>query len=229
MVIHAIIVAAGSGSRFGGPLPKQFLPLDGVPVAMRAVQALRDAVPGIADTIVLSASEVGRWEKLCFDHGFRSPQVVIGGATRFESVRNAIMGCDADIVLVHDGARPFPSPDMVRKAIEALEDTDVQGAIPAIPVTDSLRQVMPDGASTAVDRSLFRAVQTPQAFRAGLLREAYRRASSPHSFTDDASVMEAAGFSRLVLTDGSPTNLKITNPADLAVASLLLSLNSSIQ
>lgn len=224
MVIHSIIVAAGSGSRFGGPLPKQFLPLDGIPVAMRAVQSLRNALPGCSDSIVLSSSEMERWKHLCNEHGFSSPRIVAGGKTRFESVRNALaeLQPDVDVVLVHDGARPFPSPEMIERIIGAFVDAEIQGVIPAIPVTDSLRVILPAGKSESVDRSLFRAVQTPQAFRCGLLKKAYAAAVSPDGFTDDASVMEAAGYTKLKLVDGDPVNFKITNPRDLSIASALL-------
>lgn len=220
MVIHAVIVAAGSGSRFGGPLPKQFMPLSGRPVVMHSIEALREAIPRVKMTLVISHSEEERWKSLCEEYGFDSPDIVFGGETRFDSVRNALKSVsdDTDLVLVHDGARPFASAEMIQRIIAAFENTDVQGAVPAIKVTDSLRQIMPAGHSEVVDRTVFRAVQTPQAFRASLLLEAYDKADSSARFTDDASVMEAAGFNNLVITEGSADNIKITNPHDIIIA-----------
>ena len=218
MKIHAIIVAAGTGSRFGGPVPKQFLPLGGIPVVMRAIDALRQAIPGLSDTIVLSAEEVDRWHNLCLQYSFRSPTVAHGGATRFHSVRNAlaVAPADADVIMVHDGARPFPAHETIVQLIEAMRSGD-SGAIPAVAVTDSLRILLPNGASAAVDRSKYRAVQTPQAFPANLLHQAYAQADDSVAFTDDASVMEAAGH-RITLVEGTPSNIKITNPHDIARA-----------
>ena len=224
MVIHSIIVAAGSGSRFGGPVPKQFMSLKGIPVAMHAIMAIRSSIPDATDTIVLSESEIGRWKMLCDKHGFRSPDIVVGGATRFDSVKNALayVPNGTDVILVHDGARPFPPRDMVERIKDAFDDSTVQGVIPAIPVTDSIRRLCDDGTSYAVDRSVYRAVQTPQAFKSDLLVKAYSDAPSSQGFTDDASVMEAAGFTRLILVDGSPKNIKITNPGDIATACAVL-------
>jgi 2-C-methyl-D-erythritol 4-phosphate cytidylyltransferase len=119
------------------------------------------------------------------------------------------------MILVHDGARPIPSTDMIHRVIDACKNH--HGAIPVIPVTDSLRRT--DG--RPANRGDFRAVQTPQAFQAKLLREAYCQPERPED-TDDASVMTAAGFTDIVLADGDPYNIKITNPLDLKIAELFL-------
>lgn len=221
--IHNIIVAAGSGTRFGAPLPKQFMLLGGRPVLMHTIDAFRAALPGASETLVLSETGLPCWEALCAEYEFRSPGVAIGGASRFDSVNNALSAVpdDAEIILVHDGARPFAERRMIRRIVEMLEESDVDGVIPVVRVTDSLRAVCAGG-SEAVDREKLRAVQTPQAFRARLLIRAYEMAGRSDSFTDDASVMEAAGFRRLSLVDGASTNIKITNPVDLAVAHAIL-------
>lgn len=225
--ITFITVAAGSGSRFGGPLPKQFCQIEGRPVVMRAIDSLRAALPEADHIIVVSADQTERWNYLCNLHHFDSPRVVTGGATRTESVGNAVVtlspGLD-DIVMVHDGARPYPPLGMIRALAAAFDDNTIDGALPAVPVTDSIRDVS-GLVSEAVDRSRLRAVQTPQAFRATLLAEAYARAGAG-TFTDDASVMEAAGFRNFVLVDGSAVNMKITNPADIAIAEALLAFGS---
>lgn len=221
--ITVIIVAAGSGSRFGGPLPKQFCQIEGRPAVMRAIDNLRRALPDADYVIVLSASQIEHWNYLCNLHDFDSPRVAVGGDSRSQSVRNAmpfVSAGESDLVLVHDGARPFPSVAMVDELVAAFNDDAVEGALPVVPVTDSIRDVS-GPLSVAVDRSKFRAVQTPQAFRAALLVEAYARGVDG-VFTDDASVMEAAGFRNLKLVNGSPTNLKVTNPADIAIAEAVL-------
>lgn len=226
---YIIIVAAGSGSRFGGSLPKQFVELAGKPVLAHTVEAFRAALPDAHQVLVLSENMMEFWADLCRIHGIESPQVTAGGASRWESVKNALavvsaihhsMWPDEDaVVLVHDGARPLVSSDVIKAA--AKEASVSHGAIPAVAVIDSLRRVGACGSSSAVDRSELRAVQTPQAFRLSILEEAYRLPFTP-SFTDDASVVEAAGFTDIVLTPGSPRNIKITNPDDIAVAEALL-------
>lgn len=112
---------------------------------------------------------------------------------------------------------------MLHRLIKVMEEGNADGAVPAVAVTDSLRLLLPDEElSQSVDRSHYRAVQTPQVFKSELLFEAYRTEKSPESFTDDASVMEDAGFVNLRLVEGSTDNIKITNPRDLAVAEALL-------
>lgn len=221
--IHIIIVAAGSGSRFGGSLPKQFCDLAGKPVLMRTIEACRGVLPGATVTVVVSEEMLDYWHMLCDALQFDSPDIAIGGSSRFESVHNGLAKVepDTDIIMVHDGARPLPTRDIFHSLVEALDNKKCNGAIPAINVTDSLRRLAPDNdMSEAVDRSAYRAVQTPQAFPAKLLTEAYEKAAkSGNEFTDDASVMEFAGFNKLKLVPGNIRNIKITNPGDLALAS----------
>ncbi len=226
MKAHVIVVAAGSGSRFGSTLPKQFCELMGRPVLMHTVERLRSALPGAAMTLVLSRQMEDYWCELCRRHSFDSPRIVHGGATRSESVRNAV-GAISDapeVVLVHDGARPLVDAACVHAVMEAMADCDIDGAIPVVAVSDSLRRIHTDGgASDAVDRTMFRAVQTPQAFRYDKLSMAYA-ADGALDFSDDASLMEYCGYGKIVLTDGSSSNIKITNPADLAVAGCILAM-----
>lgn len=221
--VQIIIVAAGSGLRFGAPLPKQFCLLDGRPVVMHTIDRLRQILPDATLTLVISPDMADFWSDLCRRHYFSSPDVVFGGATRWHSVSNAIKSCplNADIIMVHDAVRPLVTAEMIADIGRVLDDPAVDGAIPAVAVTDSLRQLASDGSSVSVDRSPMRAVQTPQAFRADLLRRAY---SLPYreSFTDDASVMEAAGYNNLRLSKGSYSNIKITNPGDIDIAELFL-------
>ena len=211
MKILNIVVAAGSGTRFGADRPKQFCLLEGETVVCHAVRRLRAATGNAPTVVVVSPGYEDEVPDGCL--------VAHGGATRGESVRNAlraIEGMTADVILVHDGARPLPSRRSINCAIEACRTH--QGAIPVVPVIDSLRRAS-DGAP--VNRADFRCVQTPQAFRADLLRQAYKLTEG-EEFTDDASVMSAAGFGDIALTEGSPQNLKITLPLDLEIASIYL-------
>lgn len=221
---YIIIVAAGVGARFGSGTPKQFHDLCGKPVVAHAIDAFRCAMPDADILLVLSREMLPLWEELCRECDMSSPAVVTGGATRWESVRNAIAALgDApaqSTVLIHDGARPLVDSRVICLAAASARNTD--GAIPAIPVTDSLRELDEDGtASAPADRSRFRAVQTPQAFTLWRLRQAY---ALPYrdDFTDDASVLAAAGFENIVLTPGSTENIKITTPVDLMLARAIL-------
>ena len=144
---YVIIVAAGSGSRFGSEIPKQFLDLQGKPVVAHAVDAFRNALPDAEIRLVLSEEMIPLWNGLCAEHGFESPIIVPGGATRWESVKNALSSLSeapaSATVMIHDGARPLVGSDVILRAAAAARNTD--GAIPAIPVTDSLRQMDADG------------------------------------------------------------------------------------
>ncbi len=221
--VEIIIVAAGSGLRYGASLPKQFCILGNRPLIMHTIDRMRALAPDAGLMLVISRDMEDFWHDLCREYSFESPRIAYGGATRWESVRNAIIASEgsSEIIMVHDGVRPLVDNSVMENIYEAMSDQAVDGAIPAIPVTDSLRELRPDGSSAGVDRSVMRAVQTPQAFRGDRLRKAY---SLPYrdSFTDDASVMEAAGYTNLKLTKGSASNIKITNPGDIAVAELLM-------
>ena len=217
--IYNIIVAAGSGSRFGAALPKQYCLMNGRPVLMHTIENMRRALPQSQIVLVLNRDFVDYWTELCEKYSFISPKVVEGGDTRWQSVKNAIdeIPAEAQIITVHDGARPIVNTMMVGRLIDALDNAP--GAIPVVSVTDSLRQVNENG-SVPVDRSQFKAVQTPQAFHADKLKEAY---SLPYSttFTDDASVMAAMGHD-VALVEGDTYNIKITHPLDIEIAQLYL-------
>lgn len=220
----AIIVAGGSGTRFGAQLPKQFLELGGTPILMRTIQAFGEDWDGYVDVIVtLPEGQRGLWHDLCDQYGFAVPhRVVPGGETRWHSVKNALDSigdiADVDIIAVHDGVRPLASPALIHRILEAARHDGA--AIPVVMLNDSVRQVTGES-SHALNRSSLRAVQTPQAFDARLLLEAYAQPFDP-TFTDDASVVERLGHS-VTLVEGEAANLKITRPMDLALAEYLLS------
>ncbi|MDE6286664.1 MAG: 2-C-methyl-D-erythritol 4-phosphate cytidylyltransferase [Muribaculaceae bacterium] len=222
MKIHVIIVAGGSGSRFGSDVPKQYCLLAGKPVVMHAIGRFRSALPGTGITLVVAPEMHGYWNELCEQYGFDSPAVVHGGASRSDSVRNAVLSLPEvpDVIMVHDGARPLVSASVIEGVLHAMKNEAVDGAIPAVAVTDSLRYGDSAEETKAVDRSLYHAVQTPQAFRGRHLVDAYR--NNKQNFSDDASLMEHCGRTRIVLTTGSTDNIKITNPKDLAVAGVLM-------
>lgn len=219
---YVIIVAGGKGLRMGSDVPKQFLPVGGVPVLMRTMSRFAEAVPGMGIILVLPESQHGYWDSLCREHSFAvSHTVVNGGDTRFASSRNGLMAIPADahgLVGIHDGVRPFVSAEVIRRCYDAALSHGA--AIPVMPVTDTLRLVSPDGGGHNVLRSDYRVVQTPQVFDISLARRAFDRPYS-ESFTDDASVVEAAGH-RVTMVEGNRENIKLTTPFDLKIAESLL-------
>jgi len=204
--IAALLVAGGSGSRFGAAQPKQYLSLAGRPVIAHAAAALAEAVTWlqpVGDAAALSAALAG----------IAHLPPVPGGATRQQSVRNgleALAALQPDIVLVHDAARPFLPPGTIAALVAALDTHP--GAIPAVPVADTLKRGA-DGviAGTVPRDGLFRA-QTPQAFRFPLLLDLHRQAAE--GATDDASILEAAGQA-VALVAGHDDNIKLTYAEDL--------------
>lgn len=219
---YVIIVAGGKGLRMGSDVPKQFLPVGGVPVLMRTISRFAEAVPGLGIILVLPESQHGYWNSLCREHSFTvSHTVVNGGDTRFASSRNGLMAIPADaqgLVGIHDGVRPFVSAEVICRCYDAARSHGA--AIPVMPVTDTLRLVSPDGGGHNVLRSDYRVVQTPQVFDISLARRAFDRPYS-ESFTDDASVVEAAGH-RVTMVEGNRENIKLTIPFDLKIAESLL-------
>ena len=216
---YAIIVAGGRGLRMGGELPKQFLPLSGKPILMRTLELFEGEVSRII--LVLPEDHIPFWEELCEQYDFTLPHTIaLGGETRFHSVRSGLSHLPQEgLVAVHDGVRPLASHELIRRSFEEAERSGA--ALPACPVTDSLRLRQDEGKSEAVDRSRYVAVQTPQTFDLGRLQQAYEQAYSP-LFTDDASVYEAASLGSITLIDGEETNIKLTTPRDLLLAELLL-------
>ena len=200
--VWTVIVAAGSGTRFGGA--KQYLELAGARVVDRSVATAAEVSDGVV--VVVPASDVGvESARLAAD------AVVAGGPSRSASVRTGLAAVpdDAAIICVHDAARPLAGADIYNRVIHEVR-SGAAGAVPVVPVTDTIRRV--DGG--VVDRSTLQAVQTPQAFRADLLRAAHAEAGDA---TDDASLVEASGHA-VAAVEGHPRNVKITHPDDLAAA-----------
>lgn len=220
---HVIIVAGGKGLRMGGDTPKQFLPIGGRPVLMRAVDRFVAFDPSIHVVIVLPPEQHAYWRGLCRDYSFTLRHDIVGGGpTRFHSSRNGVRAVGAapgDIVAIHDGARPFVTPGVIERCFDEARRSGA--AIPVLPLTDTLRFVGGGtGAGHNVARADYRVVQTPQAFRADILGRAYEQPFSD-AFTDDASVVEAAG-TPVAMVDGNRENIKLTTPYDLRVAEMLV-------
>ena len=214
-----LITAGGSGTRMKSGLPKQFLEIAGLPVLMHTFRAFMDADPGFEYVLVLHESQWDYWKGLCGKHHFRQAhKLASSGPTRFHSVKSGLRFIpDEALVAIHDGVRPLVSVSVIREAFQAAERFG--NAIPVVPVNDSLR-IIDHALSQPLPREQVRRVQTPQCFRAGLIKKAYQRNYS-EAFTDDASLLEADG-QRIYLVDGNPENIKITTPSDLKMAEALL-------
>lgn len=217
--VWTIVLAAGSGRRFGVH-PKQYELLGGERVIDRALVTCRAASDHVV--VVLAPGEEGVGEQLLALG--TADAFVIGGVERSDSVRSALAVVDeaAAVIVVHDAARPLASAAL-HEAVVAAVHAGADAAIPAVPVVDTIKRVHTDLAGELVvdatlDRSELMAVQTPQAFRADVLHRAHSMATDA---TDDAALVEKMG-GRVVIVAGETTNIKITGPDDLAVASVLL-------
>lgn len=215
-----LIVAGGRGTRMGGPQPKQFLELAGRPVLMHTLEAFDRWDASARLIVVLPEDQIDTWKRLCEAHVFsRIDRVVAGGETRFHSVRNGLDAVASDgLIAVHDGVRPLVAPSVIAACFAAAADGGA--AVPVVPMVESVREVDADGGSRPVDRTRLRVVQTPQVFRADVLRAAYRLPYDPR-FTDDASVVEASGVA-VRLVPGNRENIKLTTPMDLLLAEQLM-------
>lgn len=216
-----IIVAAGSGKRMGGQIPKQFLELNGRPVLMWTLEKFHATVSGIQIILVLPVGEVSYWDKLCIKHDFTvKHEVVFGGETRYQSVQNGIKhALQGSLVAIHDGVRPLVSTATILSCYKKAEQSG--NAIPVISPPESIRQ-LENGQSKALKREGIFLIQTPQVFTWEQVENSYSQ-ESREEFTDDASVVEAMGY-ELKFVEGNPENIKITRPYDLKLASFLIGL-----
>ncbi|WP_245524357.1 bifunctional 2-C-methyl-D-erythritol 4-phosphate cytidylyltransferase/2-C-methyl-D-erythritol 2,4-cyclodiphosphate synthase [Methylobacterium nonmethylotrophicum] len=233
----AVVVAAGRGIRVGGDTPKQYRRVGGQAVLTRTLAALA-AHPGITRIQVVIAADAAAFYDECL--GDLAPEARVklarpteGGATRQASVRAGLEalggGREPDLVLVHDAARPFVDAGLIDRAIAAAQSHGA--AVPGVPVSDTIKVVEPDGrVRETPKREDLRAVQTPQAFRFALLREAHGRAAAEglDGFTDDGALAEWAGLPVAVFP-GDPRNRKITQAADLVEADRAFSPDSGAQ
>ncbi len=213
MSVWAILAAAGSGDRLGLDRPKAFAPLNDRPLIAESLERL-DASDWIEGIVVAAPPE---WEEPCIlvaeeIAAGKVAETVTGGATRSESVRNALAQVPegAAVVLVHDAARPLVTEEVIERVVTALED-GWDGAVPSLPVSDTVKRVDGEAVAETIDREGLVIVQTPQAFLADVLR---RAVESGGEASDCAALVEAAG-GRVRAVQGDPRLLKITEPADL--------------
>jgi 2-C-methyl-D-erythritol 4-phosphate cytidylyltransferase len=217
---YAIIVAGGSGSRMQSALPKQFLLLNGLPVLMHTIKAFEQTSVKPDIILVLPAGYHDYWGELCHTYNFTTPHLLVaGGQTRFHSVKNGldqILQDDA-LIAVHDAVRPLTSGHIIETSYQHA--WQYGNAVTAVKSRDSVRQLV-NHTSVSLIRNQIYLIQTPQTFKAGLLKKAYEQPYS-EKFTDDASVVEQQGI-EIQLTEGDYQNIKITFPEDIAIAELLL-------
>lgn len=218
---YVVIVAGGKGLRMGANIPKQFLPVNGLPILMLTIKRFMEYDGALKIILVLPKEQQEYWNELCKNYHFTGVYAVVdGGETRFHSVKNGLDVIPDDtegVVGVHDGVRPFPSVEVIKACYETARTA--KAVIPVVPVVETLRHIEPDGSSETVSRAEYRLVQTPQTFDIQLLKRAYAQPYND-SFTDDASVVESYGHA-ITLIEGNRENIKITTPIDLRVARIL--------
>ena len=227
---YVIVMAAGSGTRMGLDIPKQFIEIDGKAILQMTIETFLSACPDVSVVTVLPEDHIPYWKEYCLKRNFTCPQVLVkGGITRFHSVRNALDRIpDGAVVAVHDGVRPLVTPALVKDMYSRAEV--LPAVIPVVPCVDTMKVLEKKGnelttvAGAVVDRSVLFGAQTPQIFHSEVIKEAY---SLPYdtSFTDDASVVERYGKS-LSYVIGERLNLKITTQEDILLVRAILSLSS---
>lgn len=215
-----VIVAAGAGSRMGGPLPKQYQELGGKPIIVHTLKQFLRFDPNIEVVVVLAENHKQMWKAIASKYvSIPGMRLASGGVTRFDSVRNGLDLIEGGrIVGIHDAVRPFVSRETLERCYELAAMSG--GAIPVIDMEESVRMLEQDSTSVHMDRTILKRVQTPQVFQSDLIKEAYK--NSDHSdYTDDASVYEAH-FGTIGLVEGNRQNIKITTPTDMKLASVLI-------
>jgi 2-C-methyl-D-erythritol 4-phosphate cytidylyltransferase len=218
----AILVAGGKGTRMGGTIAKQYLPIGGKPILMRTLAVFHGLDSTIDLILVLPETDFEFWEELCAAHDFDIPhRVVAGGNSRFQSVSNGLdhLRENAFLVAIHDGVRPFVSPSVIETSY--AEAAKSGSAIAVVELKDSIRKLTGDGKSLYQERQYFRLVQTPQTFQVDKIKKAFEVSELPQ-FTDDATVYEHQGW-QVSLIAGNNENIKITSPEDMDYAAFLAS------
>lgn len=228
MEYYAVITAGGVGKRMKARVPKQFLELDGKPILLRTLELFSGLDVPVKIVLVLPSSHIEEWKETYNRSGSTVPHAIVaGGLTRFHSVRAALETIpDGAVVAVHDGVRPIVPQDLLNRLLTYPLTEECSGVIPVLNIVESMRRKKYSESgevvgTNPVTREDYLLVQTPQVFDSTRLKLAYKKPYSP-SFTDDASVMESSGYSFDTI-EGSRSNIKITNPEDLAFATRLLS------
>lgn len=220
-MISVILVAAGKGKRMNSATPKQFISIHGKNLLMYSLEKFLDLNEEIEIILVLNKDYFEYGHQIIAAYPETAIRLVEGGTERFHSVKNALntITPNSELVLIHDGVRPFTNSQMIANCISTCREKG--NAIPCVPLKDSIRLIHDNNNSEAVDRNIYRAIQTPQCFLTDIIVSSY---AIPYheSYTDDASVVEANGI-KIVLSEGDTSNVKITTPEDLLIANALLS------
>ncbi len=223
----AIVLAAGSGRRMGSAVPKQYLEILGKPLLYYTLRAFEQS--DVDEVILVASADYLDWcrSELTEKYAFTKVKAIVaGGAERTDSVGCGLKAAHGDYVLVHDGARCLVTPEIIRRAMDAAVSHDA--AVIGMPVKDTIKQTAPDAAILATpDRKTLWAAQTPQAFAAHLLREAYAKKEAsedgtPSGWTDDADFVYSMIGKNAVMIEGSYDNIKVTTPEDLIYAECML-------
>ncbi|MDX2191468.1 MAG: 2-C-methyl-D-erythritol 4-phosphate cytidylyltransferase [Bacteroidota bacterium] len=214
---YVVIVAGGNGTRMGTQLPKQFIVLNGLPVLMHTILQFYRYNINIKIIVVLPAIQIEFWKELCVKHNFSvAHEIVTGGNSRFHSVKNglnSILYSNA-LVAIHDGVRPFVPISVIEDSFESA--SKYGSGVVAVALKDSIRKKISNENSTALNRNDYVLMQTPQTFNLMQIKSAFQVSENP-SFTDDATVFEASGYT-IKLVEGDYKNIKITTPEDLIIA-----------
>jgi len=215
---YAIIVAAGTGTRMGGELPKQFQLLKGKPVLWHTLKAFTNTYNDVELILVLPKNHLEKGEQLVKEFPSHHIHITKGGITRFQSVKNGLkLVKEESVVFVHDGVRCLVSADLIKRCYQQAAEKG--SAIPAVTATDSIR-ILENGSHFIKDRQQVSIIQTPQTFSSDILLPAFEQPFN-ESFTDEATVVEASG-KEIFLIEGEYDNIKITRPVDLLIAEKII-------
>lgn len=221
MKLSVIITAGGTGKRFSSSVPKQFLPLLGIPVLMRTIDVFYQWNNKAQIILTLPKDWLEYWQELIQTHEFNIAYIIVeGGQERFHSIKNALESCNGDYVMIHDGVRPLVNEETLNRCISDLENK--KAVIPVVVLQESIR-VINENSSSSLDRKEYVRVQTPQCFSIEVLKKSYE-GEYRDMYTDDASVVEASGNS-IYMEQGNAENIKITTPLDFKLAEAILKLN----
>lgn len=213
-----IITGGGKGRRMGSEIPKQFLVLAGKPILMHTIEKFHAYDPTIEIILVLPEDQIDYWKDLCKSYDFQiNHKCIAGGEERFHSVKNGLSIATGKLIGVHDAVRPLVAPEVIKACYEKA--AEVGAVIPVTGLKQSLRMSEEED-TVAVDRSMYKLVQTPQCFQAEIIRKAYEQEFSKR-YTDDASVAETSGI-KIYTVQGNEENIKITTPMDFKVTEFLL-------
>lgn len=217
---YSLIVAGGSGTRMNHSLPKQFIKIGNYPILMHTIFQFTRLNEPLEIILVLPENEIDTWNELVAAYNFKiQVQIVYGGSTRVESVKNGLAQIKEEnsLVAIHDGVRPFIRPEIIQKSFDIAQEKG--NAIVAVNPKDSIREIKGDR-NVSRNRADYRLIQTPQTFKTPLIQEAYQQ-KNIELFTDDAGVAENNGL-HIHLIEGDYRNIKITTPEDLLIAKAFL-------